>query len=84
MLKIELEKAVELMIRSIKEIERFEEIKLIDAGGRIIYENIYAPMDNPPFDRSPLDGYALMAEDTKGASKEDIRKLTVVDCIFAG
>lgn len=84
MLKIELEKAIELITESIKEIERFEEIKLIDAGGRIIYEDIYAPMNNPPFDRSPLDGYALIAEDTKGASKENIKKLTVVDCIFAG
>lgn len=84
MLNIELEEAVELMVKSIEEIKKTEEIELIEAGGRISAEDIYAPMNNPPFDRSPLDGYALIAEDTKGASSENIKKLTVVDCIFAG
>lgn len=84
MLNIELEKAVELMVNSIEEIKETEEIELIEANGRISAEDIYAPMNNPPFDRSPLDGYALIAEDTKGASRENIKKLTVVDCIFAG
>ncbi|MGL0910087.1 molybdopterin molybdenumtransferase MoeA, partial [Faecalibacterium wellingii] len=27
-------------------------------------------MDQPPFDRSPLDGYALHSADTAGASRE--------------
>lgn len=84
MLNIELEKAVELIVESVKETQATEEIELIDAGGRIIAEDIYAPMNNPPFDRSPLDGYALIAQDTKGASRENIKKLVVVDCIFAG
>lgn len=84
MLNIELEKAVELMVKSIEEINKTEEIELIEANGRISAEDIYAPMNNPPFDRSPLDGYALIAEDTNGASMENVKKLTVVDCIFAG
>ena len=84
MLNIELEKAIKLMVESIEEIKETEEIKLIEAGGRIIAEDIFAPMNNPPFDRSPLDGYAIIAEDTKGASRENIKKLTVVECIFAG
>jgi len=84
MLNIELEKAVELMVKSIEEIKETEEIELIEACGRISAEDIYAPMNNPPFDRSPLDGYALISEDTKGASRENIKKLTVVECIFAG
>lgn len=84
MLNIELEKAIKLMVESIEEVKETEEIKLIEAGGRIIAEDIYAPMNNPPFDRSPLDGYALISEDTKGASRENIKKLTVVECIFAG
>jgi len=84
MINVELEKAIELMVKSIEEIQRTEEINLMDAGGRVIDEDIYAPMNNPPFDRSPLDGYALIAEDTKGANKENIKKLTVVDCVFAG
>lgn len=84
MLKVELEKAIELIGISIEEIQRIEEIELLDAGGRIIEEDIYAPMSNPPFDRSPLDGYALIAEDTKGASKENVKRLAVIDRVYAG
>ncbi|OOM09160.1 gephyrin-like molybdotransferase Glp [Clostridium saccharobutylicum] len=84
MLNVELEEAIELMTQSIEEIIDFDEIELIDAYGRISEEDIYAPMNNPPFDRSPLDGYALIADDTKGASKETIKTLTVVDVIYAG
>lgn len=84
MLKVELEKAIQLILTSIEEIKRIEEIELLHAGGRIIDEDIYAPMSNPPFDRSPLDGYALIAEDTKGASKENVKRLVVIDRVYAG
>lgn len=84
MLNIELEEAIKLMNKSIKENREVEEIQLIDASGRVACEDIYAPINNPPFDRSPLDGYALVAKDTEGASKENIKKLKVVDRIFAG
>lgn len=84
MLNVELEKAIKLMTQTIEESPEFDEIELIDANGRISVENIYASMNNPPFDRSPLDGYALIAEDTKGASKDDPKILTVVDAIYAG
>lgn len=84
MLNVELEKAVELMIQTVEEVSELDEIGLIDACGRIIGEDIYAPMNNPPFDRSPLDGYALIAEDTKEASNHNPRILEVVDIIYAG
>lgn len=84
MLNVELEKAVELMTQTVEEVSEHDEIELIDACGRIIGEDIYAPMNNPPFDRSPLDGYALISEDSKGASKDDHKILEVVDVIYAG
>lgn len=84
MLNVELEKAIELMVQTIEEVSEFDDIVLIDACGRISGDDIYAPMNNPPFDRSPLDGYALIAEDTKGASKDDPKVLTVIDAIYAG
>lgn len=37
--------------------------------GRVLAENIIAPMDQPPFDRSPLDGYALASTDTQGRTE---------------
>ena len=52
--------------------------------GRTLARGITAPMDQPPFDRSPLDGYALRAADTAGASPERPVPLTVVDTVYAG
>lgn len=42
----------------------------MEALGRILAEDAVATFDNPPFDRSPLDGYTFAASGTKGAQKE--------------
>lgn len=47
-------------------------------------EDVYAAIDQPPFPRSPLDGYALRGEDSKGASPGHGVKLKVVDRFCAG
>ena len=39
------------------------------ALGRTLARAVSAPLDQPPFDRSPLDGYALRAADTVSASR---------------
>ncbi len=59
------------------------EIHLSQAGGRALAEDIKAPINQPPFDRSPLDGFALRAEDTKGANEKPI-KLEIVSWLYAG
>ena len=41
-----------------------EKIALNDAVGRCIAEDIVADSDLPPFDRSQMDGYAVIAADT--------------------
>lgn len=84
MIGIELEKAVSLMLENIHEITDVEEVNLLEANGRVIAEDFYAPISNPPFDRSPLDGYALKAYDTKGADRDNPVKLKVIDEVFAG
>ena len=38
-----------------------EETELNKAGGRILEQDMVAGFDNPPFDRSPVDGYACKA-----------------------
>ena len=45
-----------------------EVIPINEACGRILAEDIIAKMDIPHFDRSAVDGYAVRAEDTFGAS----------------
>ena len=47
-----------------------ETVPLDEAGGRIAAGTLSARMDQPPFDRSPFDGYALHSADTAGASRE--------------
>lgn len=81
---IELELALQIIDESVNQISNTEKINIEEARGRIIGEDIYAPINQPPFNRSPLDGYALKSEDTLGASKSNPIKLKVVDEVFAG
>ena len=61
-----------------------EELPLQQGLGRPLARDMTAPMDQPPFDRSPLDGYALRAADTAGASTDHPVSLRVVDTLYAG
>lgn len=77
-LKLLLERAAEL---SVKE---GESIPLVQASGRCVRNRIRAVMDQPPFSRSPLDGYALHSADTAGASEKTPVRLPVVQTLYAG
>lgn len=79
-----LEKAVEILRDSAEPVQDKERIPLIEASGRVLAENITAPMDQPPFPRSPLDGYAVRGEDTLSASRECPVTLEVIGKIYAG
>src|SRR5215510_12084167 len=52
-----------------------EEIALADALGRVLAADVVAPLDVPGFDRSNVDGFAVRAEDTFGASEDRPRAL---------
>lgn len=45
-----------------------ENLNLDNSLGRILAEDLYSPVDLPPFSRSTVDGYAVKAADTAGAS----------------
>ena len=47
-----------------------ERIPLDDALGRVLAAHVVSPVDVPSFDRSNVDGFAVVAEDTFGASEE--------------
>src|SRR3954465_587556 len=40
-----------------------EDVPLIEADGRVLAEDIAAPLDLPPFDNSAVDGYAVRFAD---------------------
>ena len=61
-----------------------ETVPLEKAAGRVLAGNLTARYNVPLFDKSPLDGYAFAASDTKEASKENPVELTIVEEIPAG
>src|SRR2546428_11170344 len=44
-----------------------EKIGLLDALGRVLAEDIIAERDNPPWDNSAMDGFAVRYEDIQQA-----------------
>ncbi len=61
-----------------------EEIPVTEAYGRILFEDVYSRMDFPPFDKALKDGFAIIAEDSFGASEESPNTLDVIDFLEAG
>jgi putative molybdopterin biosynthesis protein len=56
-----------------------ERIALDAALGRTLAEHVVSPVDVPSFDRANVDGFAVVAEDTYGASEEVPRKVRLAD-----
>jgi putative molybdopterin biosynthesis protein len=52
-----------------------EVVPLSGALGRVLAEDVVAPLDVPSFDRSNVDGFAVQAADTFGASEDRPRTL---------
>ncbi len=61
---ISVSEAIEIINRETGRLSS-ERVAISDAVGRVLAEPITADTDLPPFDRSQMDGYALVAADTK-------------------
>lgn len=61
-----------------------EEKPILDCLGQVLAEDIPATVDVPPLDNSAMDGYAVIARDTKGAGQDSPRLLEVIDTVGAG
>ncbi|MFD8753184.1 gephyrin-like molybdotransferase Glp [Kitasatospora sp. NPDC059577] len=60
------------------------ELRLLDARGCRLEEDVVADGDLPPFDNSSMDGYAVRTADTEGATDTYPSVLSVVGDIAAG
>ncbi len=76
--------ALELMLEAIEPVSRTERVELDTADGRVVAREVVAVGDVPPFDRAAMDGYAVRAEDTFGASREAPRRLRVLEKVLTG
>lgn len=81
---IPLDEAIALVNETGRAIDRTERVPLDEANGRVIAKDVVAPQDVPPFDRAAMDGYAVVAEDTFGASRFEPRVLRIVETVFTG
>lgn len=62
-----------------------EKVGLLDALGRVLGEDIVAPRDNPPWNNSAMDGFAVRWQDIR--KEHEITKpaeLTIVEDVPAG
>lgn len=60
-----------------------EVVPLSGALNRVLADSVLAPVDVPCFDRSNVDGYALIASDSFGASEEEPRQLLLNDEVLS-
>ena len=57
---------------------------LMDAFGTVLAEEVRSDMNMPPFDKSAMDGYAVMSSDVATASRERPVVLEIVEELVAG
>jgi molybdopterin molybdotransferase/putative molybdopterin biosynthesis protein len=60
-----------------------ETVALADALNRVLAEDVLADVDVPAFDRSNVDGFAVVASDTFGAMEEKPRTVRLNDEVLA-
>jgi molybdenum cofactor synthesis domain-containing protein len=81
---IPLDEARQLIADACRPIERTERIAIVDANGRVAATDVASTRDVPPFSRAGMDGYAVRAEDTFGASRYEPRVLRVIEKVYTG
>jgi molybdopterin molybdotransferase len=80
---ISVEEALEKVLSYVEVLEP-ERRPILDCLGQVLAEDVYSTIDIPPLDNSAMDGYALQAKDTRGASESSPRYLVVVGEVAAG
>src|SRR5439155_13792679 len=81
---ISLDEARRRLDANVRPIARTERVRLEAAAGRVAARDVAAGVDVPPFSRSAMDGYAVVAADTMGASRTSPARLRLLDRIYTG
>jgi molybdopterin molybdotransferase len=80
---VSVEEAIELLINLANQ-KGIEDVPITKALNMVLAEDIHAKISLPPFDKSPLDGFALRGEDTKKAGQGNPVFLKITEEISAG
>jgi len=62
----------------------YEEVSVLEAFNRILYNDVVSDKMIPPCNESAMDGYAIFADDLKGASTIDPVRLKIIGEIRPG
>ncbi len=81
---VSLETATNLLIKTATAVTDVETLPLADAVRRVAAKTVRATTAQPPFNRSPLDGYAINHTDLDNASPASPAELPVIQVINAG
>ncbi len=81
---IALEDARRALAEAAQPIARTEHVLLAHATGRVLARDVVSPYDVPPFTRSAMDGYAVIAADTVAATRDRPAQLRIVERIYTG
>ncbi len=80
---VSVEEALQKILSCIEVLEP-ETKPILDCLGQVLAEDIRSTIDIPPLDNSAMDGYAVKAEDTRGASEASPKILSVTGKVAAG
>ena len=81
---IPLDEALTTILKTARPVERTTRVGLTDARRRVLASVITATQDVPPFNRAAMDGFAVIAEDTFGASRQAPKALRRVETVHTG
>jgi molybdopterin molybdotransferase len=81
---IPFDRALDIVRRAATPVGRIVSVSLGEADGRVAARDVTATHDVPSFDRAAMDGYAVVAEDTRFAAADSPRSLTLVGGVFTG
>jgi len=81
---ISIDEARRRLAANIRPIERFDWLPLDAVAGRVAAADVQATTFVPPFSRSAMDGYAVLAADTSGATGDSPVRLRLAERIYTG
>jgi molybdopterin molybdotransferase len=76
--------ALDMFLNAIVPIKDTQVIPIREARGRVLASQIVAPRDEPNYRRAAMDGYAVVADDTLGASERSPVALKIGDDVRRG
>ena len=80
---ISVEEALDKILQEVNVLNE-EKVPILDALGQVLAEDIKSDITVPPLDNSAMDGYAVLSQDTVGASDTSPSVLRVIDTVMAG